>query len=242
MNTASLRWCTHAGLAYALLLGVGVFGIAGWLPLPKPGLGADQIAALFQQDQTAIRIGISMIAGCTVLFWPFAVAISHQMQRIEGPSHPLADVQRTCATGTVIAVLLPAYLWLAMAFRPEQTPPVVLQLANDFAFFCFVGMWAPATLQAVVIGFCILSAPEDQQVYPRWLGYMNLWLAVLFLPGVTVPFFKAGPFAWNGLITFWVVATAFWVWLMVMWWATLKALPPYGLRPPPQGGNTGGPA
>ena len=137
MNASSQRLCAHTGLLYTLLLGLGIFFIAGWLPVPGPGVTAEQVVAMFQRDQTLIRLGVSVAVASSVLFWPFAVAISHQMQRIEGPSHPLADVQQICATGTVMAVLLPTYVWLAMAFRPELVPPATLQLANDFAWFCF---------------------------------------------------------------------------------------------------------
>lgn len=221
MDSRSVRWCAHAAWPYILLLGGGVFGVAGWLPVPKPGAGAAAVAADFLDHTIAIRIGVSMLAAGTVFFWPFAVAIGAQLRRMEGPLHPLADLQRACATGTVLAGLLPAYLWLALAFRPGQVDPATFQLVNDFAWLCFIGMYAPATLQAVVIGVAILRSPRS--LYPRWVAYLNLWVAVLFLPGAVVPFFKTGPFAWNGLVSFWLVATVYFGWILVMWWATLRA-------------------
>lgn len=223
-SSTSLRLCVHAALPYGLLLGLGIFGIAGWLPVPRPGLGAEEIAAMFQRDQTLIRIGMTILVASSVLYWPFAVAVSTMLGRIEGREHPFADLQRSCAAGSVIAVLIPGYVWLALAYRPELTSPATMQLANDFAWLCFVGMFAPATLQAIVIGVCILRADVSNTVYPRWLGFMNLWMAVLFMPGALLPFFKTGPFAWNGLISFWLVATAFFTWILIMWWATLKAI------------------
>ena len=39
-----------------------------------------------------------------------------------------------------------------------------------------------------------------------------------------IPFFKIGPFAWNGLVGFWIPATVFGLWMLVMWWVTLKAI------------------
>lgn len=224
MSLFSQKFCAHAGLVWAICIGLGIFGIAGWLPLPAPGTSAQDIAALFQDHQIAIRIGVTLAGVGSVLVWPFSVAISQQLHRMEGPRHPLADTQMISSTGAVLAVLLPAYVWLAMAYRPDVTSPETLQMANDFNWFLFVGFFPPSIVQNVCIGLCILRATPDQQVYPRWLGYLNLWTAVLFLPGALLPFFKSGPFAWDGLLGFWVVATAFFTWVLVMWWETLKAI------------------
>jgi hypothetical protein len=99
-----------------------------------------------------------------------------------------------------------------------------MQIINDFCWLIFVGMFSPAVLQAFVIGACILSDKRADPVFPRWVGFANLWAAVLFLPGALLPFFKHGPFAWNGLIGFWLVATAFFAWYILMWWSTVRAI------------------
>jgi hypothetical protein len=56
------------------------------------------------------------------------------------------------------------------------------------------------------------------------MGYANLWLMVGLLLGIFIPFFKTGPLAWNGVIGFWVVATAFFVWVFLMWSLTVRAI------------------
>jgi len=32
---------------------------------------------------------------------------------------------------------------------------------------------------------------------------------LMFTPAIILPFFKSGPFAWNGLFVFWIPATVF---------------------------------
>ena len=54
-------------------------------------------------------------------------------------------------------------------------------------------------------------------------GRNPIFLAGL-MPGVLIPFFKHGPFGWNGLLGFWVVAVAFFVWVFLMWIFTAKAI------------------
>jgi hypothetical protein len=53
---------------------------------------------------------------------------------------------------------------------------------------------------------------------PRWVGFANIWIAILFLPGALLPFFHSGPFSWNGIIGFWLVANALFGWIVIMWW------------------------
>jgi hypothetical protein len=60
------------------------------------------------------------------------------------------------------------------------------------------------------------------QAYRRWVGYAKLM--ILFLPGALLPFFHAGPFAWNGIIGFWLVAVAFFGWIFMMWRMTVRAI------------------
>lgn len=48
---------------------------------------------------------------------------------------------------------------------------------------------------------CVLQAP-GQIVFRRWVGYLNIWAALLLAPAVLIYFFKTGPFAWNGILVF----------------------------------------
>jgi hypothetical protein len=145
-------WCAHSALPFMVLVALGAFIVPGWLPPHQPAWSAEQIAAIFRDNQTIIRIGMTLLALSAPLAWSFAAAISAQLKRIEGTQHPLATVQMATATGTVVPILLSAYLWLALAYRPESTPPAVMQLVNDFCWFCFIGMFPPATLQVVLAG------------------------------------------------------------------------------------------
>jgi hypothetical protein len=205
-------------------MGLGIFGVAGWLPLPEPSMTADMVVQHFVDHQTRIRIGMTILVISSVLWLAFSSVIATQMKRIEGEHHPLTYLQLLSAFGTVLPIMIPGYLWLAMAYRPEQTPAAVMQFVNDFNWFSFVAMFPPAVIQAVAIASCTLQDKRPQPIFPRWFGFANLWIAVLFLPGALVPFFKHGPFAWNGLISFWLVATVFFGWIYLLWWATRRAI------------------
>ena len=232
MNQKTQLLCAHSGIAFALLLGLGIFGIAGWMPLVDPAWDAATLSQMFQDNQTRIRIGATVMAMGAVFWWSFAAAIAMQMKRIEGSVHPLAYVQMAASSGGIIALLIPAYMWLALAYRPETTSPETLQLINDFAWLTFIGMFPPGVLQNLALGICILSDKSDKPVYPRWFAYVCFWAAAGFLPTALLPFFHGGPFAWNGAIGFWIPATAFFGWIVLAWWATVRAI-----RQQPDRGN-----
>jgi len=70
--------------------------------------------------------------------------------------------------------------------------PGSVQILSDYAWLSFVGAWPTAILQSLAIGICILAGEGTQAVYPRWVGYLNLWMSGLYAPGLLGPSFTAG--------------------------------------------------
>jgi len=81
-----------------------------------------------------------------------------------------------------------------------------------------------AIAQNLAIAFAILGDRSEQPIFPRWLAYLSIWVAVLFLPAGAVTFFKSGAFAWNGLLAFWIALAAAMVWLVAMIIVLLKTI------------------
>jgi hypothetical protein len=225
MNKPIELMCAHSILVCSFFLALGIFGVAGWMPIVPPSMDATEIAAMFEQNRLRIQIGMSLFGFSSMFYWSFAASIATQMARIEGQHHPLTRIQLLASNGTAIAIMMLAFLGLSLTFRP-QIDPATLQLANDFLWLVFVGLYPPGVMQNMAIGFCILSdkRPADQKIYPRWLGFLNFWVAVLFLPGAYIAYFREGPFAWNGLLGFWPVGIGFFGWAIAMWWGTVRAI------------------
>jgi hypothetical protein len=70
----------------------------------------------------------------------------------------------------------------------------------------------------------VVFKDDTGRVFPRWLGYFNLWAATLFTPAALLNFFKTGPFAWSGVFCFWLPLTIFGIWFFVMAWALRGAI------------------
>lgn len=206
-----------------VLITVGWWLLAHFVPPPSPALGAEEIAAMFRGNTTGIRTGMILMIMGSALWAPFIAVISAQMSRIEGNPPALAYTQLLCGTLNVAIVLLGAMLWTTAAFRPDRDPQLIL-LLNDMAWLIVAMPFGPIVVQACAIGIAILGDKSKSPIFPRWLGYLNFWLAFLSVPAGLMTFFKTGPFAWNGLLAFWLPLLIFGIWFNAMIMQVFKAI------------------
>ena len=223
MNTKSQLLCAWCGIVFLVLFTIGWVLLARFLPPPSPALSANEVAAIYQQNTGAIRFGLmlAMIAGG--LTAPWVAVIANQMKRIEGDSPVLTYTMLVAGAAGILVLVLPAMTWTVAAFRPDRNPELIM-LLNDFGWIFFVMTFSPFFVQNLVIGLAIFADKADTPVFPRWLGYFNIWVAILLVPGGLITFFKTGPFAWDGIIAFWLPLVVFFGWFVVMFIALLKTI------------------
>lgn len=222
MNTRHQLICAHSFIPFSLALLVGVFILPGFLPPPSPATGAEEVASYFR-DNTQLRIGIAIAALLAPLFLGLPAALSAQMRRIEGKSHVLSQMQFGTAILQTMALQIPAFCWLIISYRSDIDPKTAV-VFNDLAWFMIVGAAGQAIVQFASIGLCILGDTRPKPIYPRWLGFWNLWMIFGALPGTAVFFVKTGPFAWNGLFGFWTVLVSFFLWALANYIFTVEAI------------------
>lgn len=222
MNTRNQLICAHTTPVIMLTTLIGLFLLPGWLPPPAPTLPPDALVAMFSGN-TRMRIGLELLMLSSPLFVGISVVIAAQLRRIEGPSHVMADLQLMASVLGVVAVELPAFCWLSISYRPT-TPVDVIIVFNDLSWFMIIGGVGTVIVQNLAVGICILNDHTGHHIYPRWLGFWSIWLALADLPGALIPFFKTGPFTWTGLLGFWVVVTAFFTWLVLFYVFTVIAV------------------
>jgi hypothetical protein len=220
MNTLTQKLCIHLTGLFVALVG-GAFAVAGWIPPFSPNGSFEEMARNFShQDNVRVAAAMFFFGGAAFVFPTCAIAA--QLRRIEGSARPVMTwAQLLSGAIGVLGIQIPAAIWLAVSYYDGTDANLVATL-NAMAWFFLLGAVAPAVFQNFAIASVILSG--DGRVYPRWVGYVNLYCALGLMLGVLTPFFKTGPFSWNGVIGFWVVAVDFFIWVFVMWVMTLAAI------------------
>ena len=207
MNFLDQKMCAWGGPFCAAFLGVGLL-MAGFVPPPSPELTPREIAEIYLTNANMIRAGMLLglvgIAGYVALVG----AISAQMRRMQGISRLPPDLQLGAGAIGVLTVMFPVMIFAVAAFRPERDPQMT-QMLNDLGWLVIIPAFPTFLAQFMAIAFGTLQDKSPRPVFPRWAAYFNVWVGVLFVPGGFAYFFRSGPFAWNGLLAFWVAAGAF---------------------------------
>lgn len=215
------KWCVWSGL-FALVLWLGGFWfLSGFMPPPSPNNTAEEFKAIFTEDVNMLRLGLLLTLWGSAFFGPFIAVVSVQMKRIEGTYGPLTYTQLALGAILVLEFIIPMLILQAAAYRPERSAEEIQSL-NDVAWFLFIGLVSTACLEILVVGIAILSDDRPDPVFPRWVGYLSLWAALLIVPGGFCVYFKTGPLAWNGIFSWWVPVTVFCTWMGVMMWQMSK--------------------
>jgi hypothetical protein len=223
MNKQTQFICLWSAPVFGMLMTIGWWLLADFVPPPLPSSGAAEITAMFESNASNIRLGmVFMMAG--LMFWmPFIAVTSAQIARMESSPHVLAYAQLLGGALSVVPVFLSAMIWAAIAFRTGRDPQTVLIL-NDLAWLFTTMPFGAIVVQMVAIGLAILGDRSEQRIMPRWVAFVNFWVALLSMPAALIIFFHTGPFAWNGLIAFWIPLAAFSIWFPAMIYALYTAI------------------
>lgn len=222
MGVSHQRACAWAGPFCAFLWIIGLLFFARFLPPPLPQAGPAEIAHFFDDHAVGIRWGMVLLLIGGVLYQPWVAVIAVQMKRIEGRQSPLTYVQLGLGTLFVLLFVLAAIFWQTAAYRPLEDM-VLTQRLDDLGWFMFLISVPIITVQGLALSLAIFRDTEEK-LFPRWFSWFNIWAQVVFLPGTVIPLFKWGPLAWNGLISFWIPAAVYTVWMCLLTGLLLRAI------------------
>jgi len=212
MSATKVRLCAWAGPATVLVTLTGWL-IAGVLPLPLGSSSTTEEVVVFYSHDTRVLVGMVIAQLGICLVFPLIALIALAMLRMEGRTPLLTLIQVVTGAATGVLLLLPMLLMAIIAFRPDRTAELTVTL-NDIAWLMFLTPIAPFMIQNIAIGTAILT--NRQSVLPRWVGYLNFWVAAAFIPDVLAFFFHSGPFSWRGVFVFWLALFAYAAFLVVM--------------------------
>jgi hypothetical protein len=215
MEAKVQRVLIWSGLAMIVVwLGAFLF-IAGFIPPSAPTSSADTIVRLYENHSIAIKLGLVLSMLGSALLVPYGVAISGQLKRIDG-AKSLADIQMVSCALLSLEFITPIGIWMATAFGVDDQPADVTKAIHHVGWILFMTVIWSLWVQLIAVAVAIFIDRRDEPVLPRWLAYLSLWTALLIMPAGTVLFFKAGPFAWNGVAGLYIPIAGFTIWILSM--------------------------
>jgi hypothetical protein len=223
MNARNQRLAVWCGPLFALLFFIGFGVIARFIPPPDPANSAGTVAAMYVHHANSIRLGMVVSMFALVLYVPWIAAISVQLKRIEGQHSALTYAELGLGAMLPVAFFPALYFFETAAFRPGR-PAVLIQTLNDMGWLPFTGIIYAIFLENIVIAIIVLCDKRVAPIFPRWIAYFSIGCGLLYCPACLDVFSTHGSLAWNGLLSWWLSLVAFFVWLVVMTMATLRAI------------------
>lgn len=192
----------------------------GWmgnnLPPPHPAWPAQAFTDRYDNNLASIRVGflVSLVTICFYL--PWTAYVTMRMKRIEtGPFPVLAYTQLLGGCLTVMVVSISMWCWVVAAQRPERTPEITQMLTdagwlmNDTAYMC-------TTIQMWAMALCFLHDKKAKiPVMPNWACYLTIFCGATFFPASLTAILRDGPFAYDGLLGYWLPYPAWLIWMFV---------------------------
>ena len=225
IDTRSQRALIWAGVIMANVFTLAFVYLLEFWPLPAPTMGAADVLTLYTRHNLQFKFGVVVMCLSSCFFLPWAVVICAQMARIE-KGFPLWTLLAAMAnTLGVWLFSFPPILWGVASFMMERNSEITL-LMHQFGWLCFV---APANyflLQTIPLTVVSLSRHNTSAdtAFPRWLGWLTIWTGILGSSGVMAFVFNVGPFAWNGIISFYLPLVVFTGWIIAFVTCLLRAI------------------
>ena len=126
-----------------------------------------------------------------------------------------------CITGGIVGMLFPMFCFGLGAFRTGYDPSILAML-YDFGYLAFIGSLGCFCVMWMAFGLAIIL--DENNILPKWLGYYTVWQYVTELMAAPVWIAKSGPFAWNGLMTFWFAIALFVSWQIIVYVCIFRSI------------------
>ena len=201
------QWiCFWSIPVFYILFGVIFVLLGRIMPPPTPTMSTENILAFMTSPN--LSLAVVLLALSLGMYALNSGLMLTQMKRMVGVSPVLRYAYiAVLGVGGLPGCLFPGYMFALGAFRPEYDPEILAML-YDLGFLCFVGSLGCFIIQYVV--FTIAVFLDKRGIFPKWLGYFSIWTLVTELVATPVFITQTGPYAWDGLLSFYQ-GTLIWV-------------------------------
>ena len=78
----------------------------------------------------------------------------------------------------------------------------MIQLLTDLGWLCIDLQYACTTLQMIAAALVGLGDKSKTPLFPRWVCFLTIWCGLSFIPASLTGVLKTGPFAWDGILSY----------------------------------------
>ncbi|MBB2774305.1 MULTISPECIES: hypothetical protein [Mycolicibacterium] len=203
-------------LPAVVLIWVSAFFLfPGFVHPMSPTMSAEEVAAFYRDETARIRYSMILFNWFGVGLIPLVMLIVVQVRRMAHRTPILSYSLLACSAGPPTLFLVANMFWLLGAFRPERAPELT-QLFNDLAWITFTILVPYLIAQSLLLALAIYWDHQAQPVFKPWVAHFNLLVAVALAPAAFTALAWTGPFAWDGVLSFWLKNIAIALWIVVM--------------------------
>ena len=223
-NYAIWRLCAWAGPVFLLTLTVAFAGIGKFFPPPLESWSPDEVYRFYLENSFRIRLGMDLSNMSLPLYMVFSVFLSRVMMRAEGRDGIMSSVELAGGVLTTVAGLCAFTLFLSAGFDTAAKAPTDIKAMSDLGWMFFNATVGVTIMQLMAVGVGFLSDRRTVPLVPANVCWFSFGCAAFELIALLPPFFNHGPFAWHGMMAFYVVLSTFFIWTLVIFYFTLKAV------------------
>jgi hypothetical protein len=235
-----------------------VLFVVGFIIAPQPpdfDAPAQEVANYFGEDRTRIHVSSAFLVASVPYFLWFLATVTSLTRAGSAGARRTASWAFSCGIVTVTVFLTDVAAVTVAALRPENmaASPELAQALHDYSWLAAAA--SSLTFAGVFVGFATLVL-RDKALWPDWLGWAAVVVALGTMLRLGALFTDEGPFAADGAFGFWIPVVGFLAWTLigsfVLWLEVRREDEPSGLFGPASkalgrvrdtlpGGGVGGP-
>jgi len=196
------------------IMGVLYFTITQMMPPPNADKTQAEVVEFLVSYGPGIRFGFGfMMVSLAFLVWANGL-IAWLIMRMSVPyakAWGYAYMVAMCGGGFTGAYMSGFTLSLA-AMRPDRDPELS-QLLYDITYLSFDGTMGFFLFGSLIWTVVILT--DKSRIFPKWFGYTCIWNFTTEFLVSTAMIVQDGPFAWDGVIAFYIDTVVYIFWQII---------------------------
>jgi hypothetical protein len=208
-------WSAWCGPAFFITFVVFWGFMGNNLPAPPPpGLTPQELAARCLASQDVMKYGFALSMVSVILYLPWSALLSAQLARIEGRYPVMAYLQLLGGGLTMMVVSIACVGWAVELFRPDRSPEL-MQLMNDFGWLGIDMQYGCTTMQILAAAYVGFMDRSPVRLFPFWFNIVQVIAAFSMVPASMVGIVQTGPFAWDGVWSYYFPYACWLFWFAV---------------------------